>query len=175
MSNTTFLNSVVKDSLKLFEYYRKGPIEMSKLRPGFIFQACVDETFNDRGIFAVENGLGDHCLPEIGMAIQLKTTTQKSPPKHLMLCRSSPKGKTVEEQKALRIEDVTQRVESLLIDTGTYHLVLLYVNLTLSTHKQYLLHDEDGMVGDWLKPENVTTPPKQTHFWVRTDKMKLWA
>jgi hypothetical protein len=172
-SDTQFLGSVVKESLKLFEYYRNGPVEMAKLRPGFIFQACVDDVLDGNGVLSIESGLGDHCIPEMGLAIQLKTTTQKNPAKQLMFCRSSVKGRTPELQKILRIKDVTTRIEDLLINTGTYQFVLLYVNLTTSTHKQYLLHDENGLVGDWLNPENVCTPPKQTHFVIRADKLKV--
>jgi hypothetical protein len=173
--NSAFLNTVVKDSFNLFEYYRHGPIVMSKLRPGFIFQACIDASLEEKGIYSVENGIGDHCLPEMGLAVQLKTTCQKNPPYHITFCRSSPKARTVKAQKLLRISDVENRIQDMLGETGTRRLVLLYVNLTLSTSKQFLLYDENGVVGDWLKPENVTAPPKQTHFWVRNDKMKLWV
>ena len=169
------LDTVATDGLKLFEYYRNGPIPMPKLRPGFIFQACVDAVLAEKQIVSVEKGLGDHCVASIGTSIQLKTTTQLVSQNSLMFCRSSETGLTPDERKLKQIVDVETRIQQMFTETETNRLVLLSVNLSLSEVKQYLLYENGIVVGDWLKPENVCTPFKQTHFWVKTSHMQLWA
>lgn len=171
MTTTDFLNSVVKDAMGLFEYYRTGPVAMHKLQPGFIFQRCIDAVLANRQIEQIEAGLGDHCIPELGLAIQLKTTVQEKVGDQFIFCRSSVRHDDPTEQKLLRIEDVKDRILDVFGESHTFRLVLIAVNLTTKAHDLYLLHDGQDVVGDWLKPENVTSPPKQTHFVVRTSKL----
>jgi len=171
MKTTTFLTGTVAGAMKLFEYYRNGPVAMHKLQPGFIFQQCVDAVLEKQGISTVECGLGDHCLIDAGLALQLKTTVQDTHDDRIIFCRSSLKGRSAAEQKSLRINDVESRILDMFGQTGTSQLVLVHVNLFNKNVKIFQLHDGNGVVGNWLKPENVVTPFKQTHFWVKTRHM----
>lgn len=171
MKTTTFLSDVVADAMSLFEYYRNGPVAMHKLQPGFIFQQCVDQVLNLRKIESVECGLGDHCLTEMGLAMQLKTTVQESPGDQFVFCRSSVRSSNPLAQKQLRIKDVESRIYDMFGSTGTFQFVLVHVNLTTRDHASFLLHDGDGVVGDWLNIENISSPQKQTHFVIRKSKL----
>ena len=171
MKTTTFLTGVVNDAMSLFEYYRGGPVEMHKLQPGFIFQQCVDQVLNLRKVHSVECGLGDHCLTDMGLAVQLKTTVQDEDVNRIIFCRSSVANANPIIQKALRVNDVENRIYDMFGSTGTCQFVLVHVNLTRRATHIYNLHDGNDVVGNWLKPENVTTPHKRTHFWVKARHM----
>ncbi len=175
MKTTTFLNNVVKDAFSLFDYYRHGPVPMHKLQPGFIFQQCVDAVLAKRGIASIESGLGDHCLPDLGLAIQLKTTVQENEGDRIIFCRSSVANVNEAKQKAFRINDVESRIYDMFGTTETSQFILLHVNLTKKDVHQFLLHDGEKVVGTWLQAENVLTPHRQTHFWVKTRNMKKLA
>lgn len=161
-----FFDSVVRDAMEEFEYYRNGPIEMQKIQPGFIFQQCIDDVLAERGITAIESGLGDHCMPELEVGMQLKTTVQENPKNAFVFCRSSVVGKTPAKQRELRIKDVEERILEMYGQTGVRKLVLVYANLFNRTSVNYLLHKDKKFVGNWCKFGNVTTPFKQTHFMI---------
>jgi hypothetical protein len=171
MSDLTFLNDVVNKALKLFEYYRNGPVPMPELKPGFIFQQCVDMVLEADNIVSKEYGLGDHCLPELGLAVQLKTTVSGKFHNVCQFCRSSIRRKNVMDQKIARCEDVTKRVYEMLDATQTDRFVLSYVDLLHSVTRHYLLHDGNDFVGEWMNPEFILSPVKQTHFKLKLDKL----
>lgn len=171
-NTTTFLNDLVLDAMDLFSYYRQGPVPMHKLQPGFIFQQCIDQTLNERGIDSVECGLGDHCVPDLGLAIQLKTTVQDNHCDRLIFCRSSFAHVDPATQKQGRRDDVESRIYDMYGETGTNQFVLVHVNLTRKETEIYNLHDGNEIVGTWLDIANVVSPHKQTHFWVKTRYMQ---
>lgn len=171
MKTTTFLNNVVNEAFVPFEYYRHGPVAMHKLKPGFIFQACVDTALDAREIVSVEAGLGDHCLPDLGMALQLKTTTgaySSSKNDAFVFCRAEGFGDNFIEE---RCEDVENRILDMYGRTGTSRFILSHVNLTTKEIEHYLLHDGHKTVGTWNNPSNVGGTRRQSHFIVRFSNM----
>lgn len=175
MDTTLFLNDLVNDAMGLFSYYRQGPVPMHKLQPGFIFQQCIDQTLEARKIVAVECGLGDHCLPDLGLAIQLKTTVQDTHCDRLIFCRSSVADNDVAAQKQGRRDDVEDRIYDMYGTSDTSQFVLVHVNLTRRETEIYNLHDGNQIVGTWLDTANICSPHKQTHFWVKTRFMQKLA
>lgn len=165
--NSIFLDSVMTKAFKHFEYYRHGPIEMHNLKPGFIFQACVDKTFDEMEVECVETGLGDHCLPDLGVSLQLKTTAVRNPSDYIIFCRSSVKGQSALKQKQLRMNDVEGRMYDMFGVTGTSQFILTCVNLTTKAVEHYLLYDDGKFVGTWFQIENIYAPHKQTHFFIK--------
>lgn len=169
MKTTTFLTTVINEAFAPFEYYRNGPIAMHKLKPGFIFQACVDTALDAREVVSVETGLGDHCLPDLGIALQLKTTTGvHSGSDAFVFCRAKGSDTNFIEQ---RCNDVESRILDMYGRSGTSKFVLSHVNLTTKKIEHYLLHDGNQAVGSWLNPENVGGTRDQSHFVIRFSKM----
>jgi hypothetical protein len=169
MNTPSFLACVIEDAFVPFEYYRNGPIPMHKLKPGFIFQACVDKALEQRQVVSVEVGLGDHCMPDTGIALQLKTTTGVHPgADSFVFCRAEGFGANFIEERCKFVED---SIFNMFGQTGTSRFVLSHVNLTTKGIAHYLLFDEGKPVGDWLKPENIGGTQKQSHFKVKFSKM----
>jgi hypothetical protein len=168
-----FLKKTALDASHTFEYYRHGPISYEKLKPGFIFQQCMDEEFAKLGVLSVECGLGDHCLPDLGVGIQLKTSVSKAKADTFIFCRSSVSPKKGEDVKTVRALDVENRIFDMYGMTDTHKFMLVYVDLECRKFKTYLLHDGIRTVGDWLRPENVSTKVDQSHFRTKLSKMAL--
>ena len=107
----------------------------------------------------------------MGLAIQLKTSVQENEGDRIIFCRSSVRDSDPNFQKHLRINDVENRIYDMYGATGTCQFVLVHVNLLHSVTTMFQLHNGENVVGRWLDAENVCTPPRQTHVWVKTRYM----